>query len=86
MFKLFISTDSADRLIGFIYAKQLLYSRLGRSPILPPSSMATLTAQFCSPEEQVISAKANAPIHCLTRNESIALAVRPPWNFFSTLS
>ena len=50
---------------------------LGRLPVLPTSStrMATLTAQLCSPEEQRLSAQPNAPIHCLTRNESVALAV-----------
>jgi len=37
--------------------------------------MATLDAQFCSPEERVLSAKPNPRLHCLTRNESIALAV-----------
>ena len=38
--------------------------------------MSTLLAQLCSPEEQVISGRGNAPLHCLTRNESIVLAVR----------
>jgi len=36
--------------------------------------MTTLSAQLCTPEEQTISARANAPLHCLTRDESIALA------------
>jgi hypothetical protein len=43
--------------------------------------MATLSAQFCTPEEQALSATSNAPLHCLTRNESIALAVCIPLFF-----
>ena len=38
--------------------------------------MSTLQAQLCSPEEQVVSGRGNAPLHCLTRNQSIVLAVR----------
>jgi len=37
--------------------------------------MDTLSTQYCTPEQQAISALANAPIHCLTRDESIGLAV-----------
>ena len=37
--------------------------------------MATLDAQLCSPEERALSARPGALLHCLPRDESIALAV-----------
>ena len=40
--------------------------------------MSTLSENLCSPEELRISAQRNAPSRCLSRNESIALAVRFP--------
>ena len=40
--------------------------------------MATLDAQFCSPEERLKSAASYPTLHCLTRNESIALSVVHP--------
>ena len=40
--------------------------------------MSTLSEHLCSPEELRISALSNAPSRCLSRNESIALAVRFP--------
>jgi hypothetical protein len=43
--------------------------------------MATLSAQLCTPEEQALSAQSNAPVYCLTRDESIALTVCIPLFF-----
>ena len=48
--------------------------------------MATLTSQYCTPEERTLSARPNAPLHCFTRNESIALAVCTPYPIQTALA
>jgi hypothetical protein len=48
-------------------------------------AMDSVTLQYCTPEEQLLSAQPNAPLHCLNRNESIAIAVCSPCSIRTVL-